>query len=251
MKFGGRSVNMKKISELSEREQQRVIADLATPDQFDTSIVKALYYGHSFVNHYVKWERRNPEFVNLGFDQKDLLMFYHGDGGANIDNLLQDHNLEHVERIAPELVVVEVGTNDIANDMFGPSLLELKVETLIKELKDRRVRFVVINQVLYRGEAAYPDMSEHDRKQAMKLFQCKTVSYNMECERRINNIPNCMFKKHQGLWSNIEQCVNKRGVHLNDAGHKKLYNSLRSGVMRAMKRIRPAKYRQQQIEVLA
>ena len=164
---------------------------------------------------------------------------------------MEDNNLNHIERVAPELVVVEIGTNDIANGCFGPAVLELKVESLIKELKDRKVRFIVINQVIYRGEGAYPDMTERDRKNAMRLFQCKTVSYNIQCEKRINKIPNCMFKKHQGLWSDIESCVDKRGTHLNDNGHKKLFNSLRSGVMRAMRKIRPAKYRQQQIQVVA
>ena len=242
---------MRKLSDMKDHERRRMEEKLATPDPRDTSPVKALYYGHSFVNHYVRWEQRNPEFCNLKFDNTDLVMFYHGDGGAVIDNLMLDENLEHVERIAPELVVVEIGTNDIANGTFGPQVLELKVESLIKELKDRRVRFVVINQVLYRGEAAYPDMSERDRKLAMHLFQCKCVTFNLLCERRVNKIPNCMFKKHPGLWSDIESCVDKRGTHLNDNGHKKLYNSLRSGVMRAMKKIRPAKYQQHPIQVVA
>ena len=242
---------MIKISEIEDEcEQQRVKADLATPDPLDTSPIKVLYYGHSFINHYTKWEERHPELFNLGFQTDDVVMFYHGDGGACIDALLQDHNLAHVERIAPEVVIIEAGTNDISKDMFGPSLLQLKMETLIKEMKDRRVRFVVVNQVLYRGEAAYGELPKKERKMAMRLFQSKAVSFNLLCAKNIPLIPNCMYKKHPGLWKNIDQLVNRRGVHLNGAGHMKLYNSLRSAVIRVKRKIRSAKYMQHPIVVL-
>ena len=241
---------MKKISDLKEGEQQRVLAELATPDPVDTSPVRVLYYGHSFINHYLKWLQRHQGHRNLGFDVNDVVMYYHGDGGACIDRLLQQDNLDHVERIAPEVVMVEAGTNDISSDLFGPQVLELKLETLIRELKDRRVRFVIINQVLYRGEAAFPKMTAKQRKLAMKLMQCKTVSFNDQCERKINAISNCMFKKHPGLWKDIEQCVNSKGTHLNDKGHLKLHNSLRSAVIRAKRRVRPAKYMRPQVDLL-
>ena len=241
---------MKKLSELKTEERRRVRAALANPDPVDTSPVKVLYYGHSFVNHFIKWEKRNQDYQNLGFQPDDVLMFYHGDGGASIDRLNQEDNLEHVERIAPEVVIIEAGTNDLDSGCFGPQVLELKLESLIRELKDRRVRFIVVNQVLYRGEAAYKEMTKKERTIAMKLFQCKTVSFNNLCEKKINAMSNCMYKKHPGLWKEIEQCVNKHGVHLNDVGHKKLFNSLRSAVIRVKRKIRPAKYMQPQVELV-
>ena len=232
---------MIRISQL-KKERRRVRADLAKPDPMDTSAVKTLYYGHSFVNHYVTWEQNHQDYRNLGFDVDDVVMFYHGDGGASVDRLLQDDNLEHVERIAPELVIVEVGTNDLDSGCYGPQVIEMKIESLIRELKDRRVRFVVVNQVLYRGEAAYKDLPVKERRMAIRLNQCKTVSFNNLCEKRIPKMSNCMYKKHPGLWANINKLVNKRGVHLNDEGHKKLYQSLRSAVIWAKRIIRPAKY---------
>ena len=241
---------MLEISDLKRGEQKRVLAALGTPDPLDTSPVRTLYFGHSFVNHYTKWEQRHPERNNLGFAKDDVIMFYHGDGGANIDRLMQQDNLDHVERIAPELVILEAGTNDIDSDTYGPRVLQLKVESLIRELKDRRVRFVIVNQVIYRGEAAYNELSPKEKKMAMRLFQCKAVTFNQLCEKNINIIPNCMYKKHPGLWKDIDKLVNKRGIHLNDAGHLKLFNSLRSAVIRAKRKIRPAKYIQQTVELM-
>ena len=240
---------MKKLSDMTAEQRQKVSDELATPDPVDTSAVRVLYYGHSFVNHFIKWEKRHDEYQNLGFAADDVCVFYHGDGGATLQNLLQDINLEHVERIAPEVVIVEAGTNDLFNGVFGPQTTERQTEALIRELNDRRVRFVVINQVLFRGEAAYKELPKAERKMAKRQFQCQAVCYNLECAKRLKSRPNVMFKKHPGLWKDIDSLVNKRGVHLNDEGHFKLYNSLRSAVIRVKKIIRPAKYLQPAAEL--
>ena len=145
------------------------------------------------------------------------------------------HYLQVVENLAPDAVIIEVGTNDLATEGCRPSDLLKDVIRLIDELKDRRVRYICVCSVIYRGDKA---------KRTCSGYQSKVVAYNLQAAARIKQIPNCMFWKHPGFWKNIKECVlPKDKVHLNDLGNYKLYNSLRSVCMRIVRRTRPCLYR--------
>ena len=227
---------MIRISQITDpAEKQKVIASLATPRKWDIMTVQCLYYGHSFVHRYSTWVQNNPRYKDGGLRNGELNMLYHGEGGAKVERLLHQDNLQVVESLAPDAVIVEVGTNDLADEGYRPSDLLQQVLKLINELKDRRVRYICVCSVIYRGKNA---------KRTCEGYQGKVVAYNLQAAARINRLPNCMFWKHPGFWKNINECVVKKDkVHLNDLGQYKLYNSLRSVCMRIVRRTRPCLYR--------
>lgn len=233
---------MIKISQITDPvEQRRVIESLATPRKWDIMTVQCLYYGHSFVHRYQSWVNENRRYKDGGLRNGELNMLFHSDGGAPISRLLDQSNLEAVERLAPDAVIVEVGTIDLAKEDCRPCDLLDQVVKLIAELKDRRVRYIVINSVIFRGKNGYK--GKKGERLACKNFKNKVIAYNLRAPTVINKITNCMFWKHPGMWQDIESCVLEDGTHLNALGQYKLYNSLRSVCMRVVRRTKPCLYR--------
>ena len=194
-----------------------------------------LYYGHSFVTRFEDYIHRNPRKDNLGLPHDQIELYYYGISGAKVDNLLDPAHLWEVERIRPELVIVEIGTNDLAKASVKPADLAWKTKYLVRELKNRLVRRVVVNQVIYRGPEGM--------KRAVDNFRGKVVIYNKLCRAALATEPGCTFWKHHCLWKYIEHLVKpKDGTHLNELGQLKLCRSLKGGVICSMKIIRPAFY---------
>ena len=246
---------MPRISSITDpEERQRAMDAVRTVDPTDDSRVSVLYYGHSFVHHLRDYIRRHAEWENWGFSPRQADIHYYSQGGATLDRMLQDDHLWHIEYMKPDIVIIEIATNDLARNgtNYTADKLAEKAHKLVLEIQDRGVKRVVLNQVLPRGELgmdrtikqsrgrAVP-VTRKERLDAVKSFKDKAVSYNEYCHPLINAVPLCMFWHHHNLWKHIEDEV-EDGTHLNDVGHSKLIKSLKGAVIVSMKVVRPAWY---------
>ena len=78
--------------------------------------LRILILGHSFIRRLHVFLRQNFNEVcarNLHIDG-DLSIKWHGIGGRTISKVIR-HDLGIVEKFAPEIVVIQLGTNDLSS----------------------------------------------------------------------------------------------------------------------------------------
>ena len=128
---------------------------------------RALVFRHSF-------ERRVVEFIDLHqandnyrrdlnlSEVCDVEIF--GTGGRTLDKMIR-RDLEFIKRNAPNVVVLELGSNDICDSHWGADTVALSIvaftELLIKSLS---VRSVVVCQILPRMHAPFDGYNERVQK---------------------------------------------------------------------------------------
>ena len=224
---------MQRISEITDISlRQRWLDYLARPDPKDTSAVKILYYGHSFVGHFQDYLASLPLYMNnFGLQPYEGIVYYKSVSGATVDRLVKKSNLNKINKMNAEVVVLEVGTNDLAKEEKSAREVCEQVINLTREILDCRVREVIISQVVLRGDEGL--------KKARSDFTDKVYAYNHMVEGALSFLPRASFWHHHNIWRNIEDHV-EDGTHLNDLGHKKLYRSLKGAVQSTVTRIRPA-----------
>ena len=224
---------MERLSEITDlNERQRWLDYLGRPDPRETNPVKVLYYGHSYVSHFQDYVATLPYYMaNFGMSLTEACVHYKGLSGATVGRLSKKSNLNKINKMQAEIIVLEVGTNDLADVEVTPGDLCDQVIDLARELLDCRAREVIVSQVLLRGKEGL--------KKADKDFEEKVYAYNHNIERAINFLPRASFWHHYNLWKDIENHV-EDGTHLNDQGHKKLYRSLKGALQSTITRIRPA-----------
>ena len=224
---------MQRISEITDINlRQRWLDYLGRPDQHADYPVKVLYYGHSYISHFQDYVASLPCYMsNFGIDSREAVVYYKGLSGATIDRLSKKSHMNKVNKMQPEVVIVEAGTNDLAKtELSAGDVCDLMMD-LVRDLLDCRVREVIVSQVLLRGEAGY-SKCDHE-------FEDKVYLYNHMVEGALHHLPRSSFWHHWKLWRDIELHV-EDGTHLNDLGHKKLYRSIKGAINNVVTRVRPA-----------
>ena len=111
-----------------------------------------LILGHSYV-------RRLKEFVNscnlpkvtpnFGLDSDRFIMHYEGHGGANIGRIHAQLD-RVVNQFQPDLVILQVGSNDISNANKDPAILADRLTDLANRLHFQfHLRKVVISELVF------------------------------------------------------------------------------------------------------
>lgn len=72
--------------------------------------------------------------------------------GGRIVAKLRDHDLHVVTRLAPVVVILEIGTNDLSTS--GPEVVASKIEVFVSLLREQfYVRVIGVCHVIARGES--------------------------------------------------------------------------------------------------
>ena len=224
-------VKISKIGDVVER--QRVLDFLGRPDPDECRPVKVLYYGHSFVQHMQDYMAALPYYMgNFGLDFNEASVYYKSLSGASVDRLRKKHNINFINRMQPEILVLEVGTNDLSEPEKTARYVHDKVLDLVRDILDCRVRMVIVSQVVMRGEKGLigkdPDYEE------------KMYAYNHMMEGSLRLLPRTTFWHHRNMWRRIEDLVVDDGTHLNEQGNKRVYRSFKGALKSNIAAIRPA-----------
>ena len=213
-------------------ERQRMLDYLGRPDPNECRPVKILYYGHSFVQHLQDYMASLPYYMgNLGLPFNEGTVHYKSLSGATVERLRKKHNLDLVNRMQPEILVLEVGTNDLSELDKTPQYVHDQVLELVRELLDCRIRKVVVSQVVMRGKKGLIGKDQD--------YEEKMHAYNHRIEATLKHLPRTAFWHHRNMWGDIERLVDTDGTHLNDQGHKRFYRSLKGAVKSSSTEIRP------------
>ena len=184
---------------------------------------RVLVLGHSFI-------RRFHDFLCHNFNQKftenlhipgDLCIKWHGIGGRTIAKVVQ-YDLTIVQSFAPDIVVLQLGTNDLSTI----SVVETgsALEDLTRLLYESYgVQLVCVCQTIFRRDAP--------------LFNNQVKLLTEYLKVVLEPLPFVVYWRHRGFWNCKSRFLARDGVHLNSLGHYKFFRSLRGAVLRCLRSV--------------
>lgn len=186
---------------------------------------RALVLGHSFVRRVVEFidlQQANDSYrrdLNLS-EACDVEIF--GVGGRTVDKVIR-MDLEVIKRNAPNIVVLELGSNDICDSHCDADTVALSIVALTELLiKSFSVPFVVVCQILPRMHTPFEGYNERVQK------------VNTLLREALQNINSAKFWRHRGLVNPAKNVYARDGIHLNDLGNEALYRSYRGAILFAL-----------------
>ena len=189
---------------------------------------KILVLGHSFV-------RRFQFFLNQGRDDRTVPglnlssvdVHFLGIGGRTVAKILA-FDLEHVRALQPDIVILEIGSNDLCEVGQRPETVGSSIESLVSTLHEvYNVAFIVVCQVIHR--ATLPSHSPQ--------YNSSVNILNNYLEVVLDPVSFAEFWCHKGLREPNIPILNKDGIHLNERGIYALYRSYRGAILFALKRV--------------
>ena len=180
-----------------------------------------LILGHSFVHHLHSSLIRNfhTEIAKSLGIVEDLLIKWHRIGGRIISKTRR-YNLVVVKSFAPDVVILQLGTNDL----FNISAVETGsgIEDLTRLLfESYGIQLICVCQTIYQRDA--PSLN----RQVRLLTQYLKVV--------LEPIPYVIYWRHRGFWNCKSHFLARAGLHLNSHGQYKFFRSLRGAVLRCLK----------------
>ena len=167
----------------------------------------ALILGHSFVR------RLQRDLLNH-FDPRADLSFnlegtaavnFHGVGGRTVSKI-RDLDLPAVERMAPDVVILEIGTNDLTDK--GPEVVGSAIDDLVRLLVGSyAIRVVCVCHVIPRG-ISHAKAEEFAKKVAILAQYLDDV---------LADIPNAFCWRHRSFTHPQRDFYLDDCVHLNPA----------------------------------
>ena len=191
-----------------------------------------LIMGHSFV-------RRFELFLSKGIDamvrwdlnlSRSAQITFLGVGSHTVDKLSKCER-----RLQPQIVILEIGSNDLSPPDAMPKVVGSKIETLVQHLHaECRVETIVICQTINRAAGLRDPPSFNDRVALLNQY----LSVVLE------TLPFAVFWRHKGLRQPTVRILCRDGVHLNAKGQYALYRSYRGAILSAIKLSCPPPLRQ-------
>lgn len=187
------------------------------------NLPKVHILGHSFDKHLSRdISRGSNDRTDFYFGlQGCLSVHFYGVSGRTVDKL-HAFNLGVIHFSAPEIVILEIGTNDLAN--LPPEVIGSALDDLIQLLLSSfPVHVVGWCYVIPRG-LSHPDSA---------LFRQGAEILNNYVSVVLDSTPNVFCWHHRVFNHPAKDYYLPDGVHLNSAGQYHLYRSSRRAILKA------------------
>ena len=190
----------------------------------EVNLPKVLILRHSFV-------KRLSRDISRGFDDRADLNFglegslsvhFYGVGGRTI-NKLHTLDLGIINSLSPEIIILEIGTNDLAilpPEVIGSALDDL-VQLLLSSFPVRMVGWCYIIPRAF----SHPDSA---------LFRQRAEILNTYVSVVLDSTPNVFCWRHRVFNHPAKDYYLPDGVHLNSADQYQLYRSYRGAILHAL-----------------
>ena len=196
---------------------------------------KCLIFGHSFIKRLERKQRTEPGTFKADFGLYRCRITLRGFSGLNFG--LEDGEAEKkfyaivdsvFRRSAYDIVICQLGGNDIS-EKISPSVLRDGIIKFVQYIRDKyNVKIIYICSVFTRPHprGITPNAYETFRGQINSLTEEYTQKHSANIvfwpHKRIFHSPQCLFEHD--------------GTHLNCAGEKKFYKSLRLAAIFAVEK---------------
>ena len=189
-----------------------------------SAVPEVLILDHSFVN-------RLQSDLKAPFDARTDSNFYlegaatvhlFGAGGRTVEKLGR-YDLHVVRRLAPDVVILEVATNDLSD--VGPEVVGSSIEELVRLLLDDfSVNMVGVCHAIPRG-VSFTDWEDFLQRAAILNNYVRVV---------LEPFPNAFCWTHKDFSSPHKDLYLEDGVHVNSLGQCFLYRSYRGAILKAL-----------------
>ena len=190
-------------------------------------VPNVLILGHSFVKRLQRDMLSNFDArLDANFKlQGSALVHLHGIGGRRVAKL-RSFDLHVVTSISPDVVILEIGTNDLS--LEPPEVVGSAIEDLVRLLLDSfSVRVVGVCYVIPRC------ISEMSHIPA-SLFAQRAQILNHYVSVVLDDIPNAFDWRHRNFSHPAKNVYLADGVHLNPSGQYHLYRSYRGAILKGL-----------------
>lgn len=164
--------------------------------------VRVMLFGHSFVTRLYNYINTGTTQINL----PDNLQFrFAGFPGLTLANAFQ--HVHHIDSFRPHILILELGTNDLADPYSSPAALARDILLFAQFLIDTcSVSLVVINQIYFRAPTA---------RRTRPDFNIQAERYHDLLRASIHNFPHVLTQFHRNMQANWQDMLLHDGVHLN------------------------------------
>ena len=190
---------------------------------------KVLILGHSFVRRLSSDLEHatvadQPSRLHRGFNIHKADIFMHGIGGRTVDQLHQI-DLQVVVEISPDVVIIEIGTNDLSRKR--PEVAGSELEHFVRALLAPHLKVKVICVCHVTPRALRPRHRMVNRRALLFNQYVKVVLEVMS--------PRVFCWTHQGFVNPSVNVFRRDGVHYNPTGQYMLYRSYRGAILKALR----------------
>lgn len=190
--------------------------------------LRVLILGHSFVRRLEEYTRINY-YSNLNVASPRLQVHFSGIGGLRATDLMS--HFSEVEYFRPNVVIVDAGSNDLANGIL-PATVDDHIQMFFDACLSFQVEYCMSLQQLYR-------FSSHKYTVPDNFNNCIVQLNNLLGKSGAQH--SSLWKHRCGLWVNWQSYLLPDGTHLNDKGMVKYFKSVRQGVKYALSRLQVIK----------
>ena len=200
---------------------------------------KILVMGHSFIRRFTYFLSHSQDHsANLNLDVRSCFIKYSGIPGGTVAKF-NDRQLAEVRRESPDLVVLQIGSNDLCDYDISVSKVVHNILSLVDNLHNSyHVQQVIIMQILHRH------IPRNRRKIRpgfnMDVFNERVDAANQCLKSEVVNRQYATYWKHKGLCVKelLEAALCDDGVHLNNhIGYKKFFKNIRAAIVTTLKRL--------------
>ncbi|CAH1777697.1 unnamed protein product [Owenia fusiformis] len=174
--------------------------------------LSAMLIGHSFVRRFKNYVRTTEDKRvkwNLGLER--IHIRYDGLGGRKVGTILNE-TLENKLKNPPNIVILQIGGNDISNGK-RPETVASDIENLVIKLhQEYHVEYILVSELI-------------QRKSAPLKYNENVMLCNRILTALLEHIPFAKLWHHRGIRNSQFNLYIEDGVHYNDRGNYKLYQS--------------------------
>lgn len=185
---------------------------------------RIMVLGHSFVWRIAKFlaETSLPcVSVNFHLTMTPTVQF-HGIGGRTVTKLRQ-FDLSAVAEFNPNVLILEIGSNDLCNAKASVADLAVDIFQLIQLLHFRfSVEHVIVSQILHRSHPP----------RLFPSYNARVCKLNRSLSHLCRSVPFATFWFHHSIFKSQQSVLLPDGVHLNPNGNHLLYHSYQKALMR-------------------
>ena len=179
---------------------------------------RVLILGHSFIRRLHEFVRLPTNALRENFDiTTPMNLRWHGIGGRTVAKVMR-YDLEIVRQFSPDIVILQLGTNDIsARSICSALAVGSQLEDLTKLLHEQFGATVVcVCQTILRENSH------------LNVRICTLTDYLRVV---LQPFPFAFYWRHMEFWRTTQFFLVHDGVHLNQRGQFKLYRSLRGALI--------------------
>ena len=180
---------------------------------------RVLVLGHLFIRRLSSFiQIHRFECLNHSFSLSQAKIHLWGSSGFTVQRAIF-YRLTRVESFLPDIVVLELGTNDLTSS--EPEVIGSMLEELVCVLHvDYGVKVVCVNQIIFRANSP--------------VFNACVPILNRYFKVVVEPLPFAFFWQHRGFWRSACDLFHSDSIHLNSWGHFKLYRSMRGAILKAL-----------------